>query len=504
MSKSASESASKSVSEQVSISRVATAGASALSLASLTELLEALGRPTLPPVPDELARLVSEYLEAGLTLHGLRDARPLLQRCAPQVADWLAKILNNKKGGHSLEGAWADHPGVPVAITLVAVWMTAVAEPLRSSPARPTRSPGHQEVGSDYLDQWIEALLPVARYLEPILAAEPRPSRSQVVEKLGKKQWVAKWIGEAEDSALVKRITDHVPTTIGSSSISTYDRWRRRGIKRLYDGIRTVLGEGPLPTGYITRVLPGIAVTPEDVPDTRVGEAVVFVPRPGPAGGAERALADPAEQARQAYEWLSDDLKIALHQLVAGTQEDGPFGEAYAMAVWNLTRPEARRRLDTLVRVGVLARLSPVIGSPTAAMARWQVAPEVVRLVRERAPAPASWIAVLRRELGALWLAERLQRLGGSLRHVPWQFYVVATLWWFGWGTFKLVGEALLWLVDRVRGDGRLLGRWQMGTVPLLAVEHLQARWQALGETPLREVRLLYSAGTQQGVRGRL
>jgi hypothetical protein len=83
---------------------------------------------------------------------------------------------------------------------------------------------------------------------------------------------------------------------------------------------------------------------------------------------------------------------------------------------------------------------------------------------------------------------------------VPWQFQLLATVWWLVWGVLKLIVEAPLWVYTRVAHSPELLRRWRMWTLPESTEEHLQRQWQRLGLEPTQEVRLIYDARTVEGV----
>ncbi len=241
MSKSASKSASESASNVGVPSPAASADPPPLSLSSLTDVLEGLARPALPPLPAELAALVSDYWQAQPTLQMLSDGKSQLVRSAPKIA----RVLQDFQSSRSLKAIWAAHPGVFVAGALIAVWTSTVCAPRLKSATE--------------LDEWIEVLLPVSRYLEPALSDEPRRDWEEATRQLSNAQWVAGWISDPDQA---QRIVAHAASAGAIRNRPDYDRKRQRGVEHLLTGIQTVLGQGPLPPGSITKLLPGVEPAP--------------------------------------------------------------------------------------------------------------------------------------------------------------------------------------------------------------------------------------------------
>ncbi len=202
---------------------------------------------------------------------------------------------------------------------------------------------------------------------------------------------------------------------------------------------------------------------------------------------------------RRQWERLAAEQRTDLSALVRYARGRGPFGLPYAMAAWDLKHVEiAEMRLTQLERAGLIERLQAAPDGLYLSSTLWRVAPVVERVLREAGA--SEFTAEVRRALDRSRLAGRLQGHAGSLLHMPWQFQLLETPWWLLWGALKLLIGAPLWLISRLAGSPRPLRRWLMWTLPGAAEEHLQAHWQRLGLEPSQEVRLLYDAGTLQGI----
>ena len=265
MPKSASIGASESASAGGMPASVAAEVPSRLSIASLTETLESLARPGCR-ASVELDALVSDYWQAQPTLRMVSEGRLLLARSTPKITH----ILQDFQSSRSLEAIWAEHPGVLVAGALIAVLAATVCAPRLKSGVE--------------LDEWLEVLLPVSRYLEPALSAEPRRDWEETASRLRNTEWVAGWIGALEQA---QRIAEYPASAGAIRNRTDYDRRRRRGVEHLLTGLHTVLGQGPLPPGSIAQLLPGVEPAP-DIARLHARGAVTL-----PSSSGPRPLAAP-------------------------------------------------------------------------------------------------------------------------------------------------------------------------------------------------------------------
>ena len=262
----------KSVSESVAKGVVPAAPsdqAPPLTTKTLTGLLEALGGASLPPLPREIAQVVDDYWQAVPTLVGLREGQVQLRRCSPLIAAMLQELHD----GGDLADVWRAHPGVMVAGALIAVWIAAVRNP-------------HLPAASTAAEEWLALLLPISRYLEPVLRGSPRPNWQKAVEPLQDAAWVAGWLGDAE---LARRIADYAAKQGRIGDLSAYHRQRRRGVEELLVGIQIVLGQGPLPVSALGQLLPAVEPAPA-VPVVRPAGAVVLSPLAVAPAGAVPGL----------------------------------------------------------------------------------------------------------------------------------------------------------------------------------------------------------------------
>ncbi len=231
----------QSVPKSVPAAAPASSEGAELTVGTLTATLEALQSPQPPALPAPLAQLVHDYWQTRPLQQALVEVDTEVARSAPE----LGRLLADLRREASFDLIWAEHRGTLTAALLVAVWVAAVRAP-RLKAAAP-------------LTEWLEVLLPVSRYLEPALHGEGQRSGPEALDRLKDVQWVKGWVG---DPALAQQIARHTATETQETGRHWFQDRRRRGVEHLLTGIRIVLGQGPLPPGSITKLLPGVEPAP--------------------------------------------------------------------------------------------------------------------------------------------------------------------------------------------------------------------------------------------------
>jgi hypothetical protein len=209
---------------------------------TLTAVLEALQNPHPPVLPAPLAQLMHDYWQTRPLQQALVEVDTEVARSAPE----LGRLLADLRREASFETIWSEHQGVLTAAFLVAVWVTAVRAP-RLKAETP-------------LSEWIEVLLPVSRYLEPALYAEGQRSWTEAVDRLKNIDWIKGWVG---DPALAQQIVRYAGNEGKLTGRHEFQDRRRRGVEHLLIGLQIVQGQGPLPPGSITQLLPGVQPAPD-------------------------------------------------------------------------------------------------------------------------------------------------------------------------------------------------------------------------------------------------
>ncbi len=208
-----------------------------LSEKTLLEALEDLVSPTEKPPPQALMPLIKHFWAAP---DAARAIKTLSIADNPRLPPRLLEIVSSYMDDEP-ELLLRDHPNFATAVVLTTIWLTKLRNPRLQKPVAGTMK-------ARELRGWAEILLPVARYLEP--AFDPTNEAREypeVLEYLKDVHWVQRWV-EKEDLAqnITRYIVDAIDPDKGSIPRSTYQGWRKAGVKSLYLAVRTVVEGAPL------------------------------------------------------------------------------------------------------------------------------------------------------------------------------------------------------------------------------------------------------------------
>lgn len=150
-----------------------------------------------------------------------------------------------------------SYPDFAMAVVLTKIWLTKLRD--SQMQRRLLRDPKSRE-----LRRWVEILLPVARYLEPVFDPNTKVKEyPEILDCLKDVHWVQPWVGKAD---LAQSIACYISNK-GYIPRNTYQGWRAAGVKRLYLAVQAVIGDTPMTATNIVETLSSMGSIEESEAD---------------------------------------------------------------------------------------------------------------------------------------------------------------------------------------------------------------------------------------------
>jgi len=248
-----------------------------ISYNDLSKLLLGLGGKKAAEVPDELRVIVQAYWESEILAQstngsGLQSdlSRPSeFQELIQYFQEYSIQDLNIER----------DYPNIAVTITLIAIWLGQIRDPLLQ---QCTEAP----ITENHLRTWTECLLLVIRYLESTLnpGDSKQFKRPRNLSFLRDTDWVGKWVGQQH---LAQQIVNYV-SGAELDSRGNYEAYREAGVRHFLRGINRLIEEPtPIPDWTKTPPLTGalfraqeVGQSTQSVTGTAVEKRLILSPGP--------------------------------------------------------------------------------------------------------------------------------------------------------------------------------------------------------------------------------